>query len=84
MQCLSSEKVEAILEGMVQAFEFFGSVSREVWWDNPKFVVLEILKGRQRKVHPRYQALASHYLFDPMFCMPAKGNEKSYVENSVF
>ena len=81
---LPSEKVEAILEGMVQAFEFFACVAREVWWDNPKTVALKILKGRQRKVHSRYQALASHYLFDPMFCMPASGNEKSYVENSVF
>jgi len=81
---LPSEKVEAILEGMVQAFEFFVCVAREVWWDNPKTVALKILKGRQREIHPRYQALASHYLFDPMFCMPARGNEKPYVENSVF
>jgi len=81
---LPSEKVEAILEGMVQAFEFFACVAKEVWWDNPKTVALKILKGRQRKIHPRYEALASHYLFDPMFCMPASGNEKSYVENSVF
>ncbi len=81
---LPSEKVEAILEGMVQAFECFACVAREVWWDNPKTVALKILKGRQRKIHPRYEALASHYLFDPMFCMPASGNEKSYVENSVF
>jgi transposase len=31
----------------------------------------------------RYRALASHYVFEPLFCMPARGNEKPYVENRV-
>lgn len=81
---MPTERVEAILAGMVQAFEFFGCVSREVWWDNPRTVVKTIFKGRRRELHDRYEALASHYRFDPMFCMVARGNEKSYVENSVF
>jgi hypothetical protein len=35
-------------------------------------------------LNPAYAALASHYRFDPLFCMPAKGQEKSDVERSVF
>ena len=62
---LPFERTEAILEGMVAAFEFFGGVPQEVWWDNPKTVATLILKGRQRQIHPRYNALASHYVFDP-------------------
>jgi hypothetical protein len=81
---MPTERAEAILAGMVAAFDFFGCVPREVWWDNPKTVAKEILKGRQRKLHNRYQALASHYCFEPLFCMPASGNEKPYVENSVY
>jgi len=81
---LPTERTEAILAGMVQAFEFFGCVPCEVWWDNPKTVATQILKGRQRKLHDRYEALASHYRFDPLFCMVARGNEKPYVENSVY
>jgi len=81
---MPTERTEAILAGMVQAFEFFECVPCEVWWDNPKTVVKTILKGRQRELHNRYEALASHYRFDPQFCMPARGNEKSYVENSVY
>jgi hypothetical protein len=69
---------------MVEAFEFFGYVPREVWWDNPKTVVARIFKGRERKPHERYAALASHYAFDPLFCMPACGNEKPYAENRVY
>lgn len=81
---LPSERTEAILAGMVEGFAFFGCVALEVWWDNPKTVTTAILKGRQRQLHTRYEALASHYRFDPRFCMPARGNGKSYVENSVY
>jgi hypothetical protein len=80
---LPFERTEAILEGMVTAFEFFGCVPKEVWWDNPKTVATLILLGRQRRLHPRYAALASHYVFNPLFCMPARGNEKPDAENTV-
>jgi transposase len=77
------ERTEAILEGMVAAFEFFGAVPGEVWWDNPRTVATLILKGRERRVHPRYAALASHHVFEPRFCMPARGNEKPDAEGAV-
>ena len=80
---LPFERTEAILEGMVAAFEFFGGVPKEVWWDNPRTVATLILKGRERQVHPRYAALASHHVFDPRFCMPARGNEKPDAEGTV-
>src|SRR5271168_405791 len=80
---LPFERTEAILEGMVATFEFFGAVAKEVWWDNPKTVATLILQGRERRLHPRYAALASHYVFDPKFCMPARGQEKSDAEATV-
>jgi transposase len=80
---LPFERTEAILEGLVAAFEFHGAVPREVWWDNPRTVATLILQGRERHVHPRYAALASHYLFDPLFCMPRRGNEKPDAEGTV-
>lgn len=80
---LPSEKVEAILHGTVEAFDFFGCVPRELWWDNPKTVALTILRGRRRELNGNYRALASHYNFEPMFCMPARGNEKPHVEGRV-
>ena len=79
-----TEKLECVLTGLVRAFEFFGCVPKELWWDNPKTVVQQIFKGRKRQMNPRYAALASHYMFEPLFCIPAKANEKSHVENSVF
>ena len=81
---LPTERTEAILAGMVEAFAFFGCLPREVWWDNPKTVATTILKGRSRKLNERYAALASHYAFEPLFCMPARGNEKPHTENRVY
>jgi transposase len=80
---LPTQRTEAILEGMTQAFEFFACVPREVWWDNPKTVASSILQGRERTINERYGALANHYAFDPLFCMPARGNEKPVVEIRV-
>jgi hypothetical protein len=44
---LPSERTEAILQGLVEAFTFFGCVPREVWWDNPKTMATYIFQGRQ-------------------------------------
>jgi transposase len=82
-QAMPSERTEAILAGMVAAFEFFQRVAREVWWDNPTTVVRQIFKGRDRRPNERYAALASHYAFDALFCMPARGNEKPRAETRV-
>jgi transposase len=81
---LPTERIEAILTGMVAAFEFFQCVAREGWWDNPKTVALGILQGRERRMNSRYAALASHYAFDPLFCMPATPTEKPDVEHKVY
>ncbi len=80
---LPFERTEAVLEGMVAAFEFYNAVPKEVWWDNPRTVATLILQGRDRRLHPRYAALASHYVFAPRFCMPARGNEKPDAEGTV-
>jgi transposase len=81
---LPTERTEAILHGMVEALTFFGCVPAELWWDNPKTVAIHILQGRERTMHPRYAALASHYRFTPKFCLPAAATEKPRVENRVF
>jgi transposase len=78
-----TERTEAILAGMVAALEFFGCVPREVWWDNPTTVVRQIFQGRERRPNASYTALSSHYAFEALFCMPARGNEKPRAETRV-
>lgn len=81
---LPDETTGSILHGLVCAFEFFGCVPAELWWDNPKTVAAAILRGRDRQLNYHYAALASHYRFAPLFCMPARGQEKGDVERTVF
>lgn len=76
---LPTERTEAILHGIVEAFAFFGCVPRELWWDNPKTVAPHIFVGRQRQLNERYQALSSHYTFEPLFCMVRRPQEKPHV-----
>jgi transposase len=81
---LPTERTEAVLHGLVEAFAFFGCVPAELWWDNPRTVAVHLFRGRDRTLHPRYAALASHYPFTPRFCLPATPTEKPRVENRVF
>jgi transposase len=81
---LPNERTESVLAGIAAALEFFGCCPRELWWDNPKTVAWMIHRGRDRSLNTHYAALASHYRFEPLFCMPAKGQEKSDAERSVF
>jgi transposase len=83
VMALPTERTEAVLHGLVEALTFFGCVPHEVWWDNPTTVVSQIFKGRERRPNERYAALASHYTFEALFCLPARGNEKPYAENRV-
>ena len=80
---LPTERLEAILHGMVEAFAFFGCVPHEAWWDNATPLVPQLFAGRQRLVNARYQALASHYLFEPLFCLARRPQEKPRVEGRV-
>lgn len=81
---LPDQTTGSILHGLLCAFEFFGCVPAELWWDNPTTVATAILRGRDRQLNVHYASLASHYRFAPMFCMPARGQEKGDVERTVF
>ena len=78
-----TEKLEAFLDGHVHAFEFFGGVFAEIWYDNPKTAVTKILAGHERVEHEHFSRLRAHYLFDSSFCTPGEGHEKGSVEQLV-
>jgi len=65
------------------AFEYFGSVPREIMHDNPRVAVLEHPYGGPTIFNPAYLDLAGHYGFQPKACAPRKGNQKGAVENGV-
>ena len=69
---------------MVAAFDFFGAVPREVWWDNPKTVATLDLPGPAAPdpipATPPWPATTPSI---PLFCLPAHGNEKPDAESTV-
>lgn len=74
---------EALFEGLMRAFEFFGGVPRHLWFDNLPPAIKKVLKGRDREMQAKFMAFAAHYGFKPEFCAPGKGNEKGGVERDV-
>lgn len=70
----------SFLDGHVRAFAHLGGVPARLAYDNLKAAVVRILVGGERTLTARFQALASHYLFEPCFCRPGEGHDKGGVE----
>jgi transposase len=77
------ETRECLFEGLRRIFEALGGVPRRIWFDNLSAAVKKILKGHRREETEDFIGFRSHYLFEPVFCRPRKGNEKGHAENLV-
>ena len=77
------ENMECLLEGLVTIFEYIGGVPTEIWFDNTRTIVTEIIKGGGREVTERFKRFCEHYRFQPLFMNPESGWEKGNVENKV-
>ena len=70
----------SFLDGHVRAFEYFGGIPKRCIYDNLSSAVRRIvLPGRE--LTERFQALVSHYLFEPCFARPGEGHDKGGVES---
>ena len=74
---------EMLFDAHAHAFSVFGGVPRRGLYDNMKTAVDRIGHGKMRTVNARFEAMASHYLFEPVFCNPASGWEKGQIEKTV-
>ena len=83
LQLNYGENMECLLEGLVAVFEHIGGVPTEIWFDNTKTIVTQIIKGGGRVVTERFQLFCEHYRFKPVFMNPESGWEKGNVENKV-
>ena len=77
------ENMECLLEGLVAVFNHIGGVPMEIWFDNTKTIVTNIIRGGGRKITERFQRFCDHYRFKPVFMNPESGWEKGNVENKV-
>jgi hypothetical protein len=70
----------AFLDGHVRAFAHLGGVPRRCIYDNLSAAVRKIV-GVERKLTKRFEALVSHYLFEPCFARVGEGHDKGGVES---
>ncbi|NIV46276.1 MAG: IS21 family transposase [Gammaproteobacteria bacterium] len=78
-----AETSEALCDGHVSAFAFFGGVPQSILYDNTTLAVARILGDGTRQRTRVFSELQSHYLFEDRFGRPGKGNDKGKVEGLV-
>lgn len=83
MKAYPAQKQELFFDGHAAAFDFFGGVPHQIWYDNLKIAVRKVLEGGNRQEQEAFVSLRSHYLFEAHFCNPASGWEKGGVEGRV-
>ena len=83
LKAYRTETIEALLDGFVSAFAFFGGVPLSVLMDNTKLAVAKILPDGRRELTVAFTRLISHYVFKERFGRPGKGNDKGKVEALV-
>ena len=83
LRAYRSQSHEMLFDAHYRAFEAFGGVPERGIYDNMKTAVDRVGKGKERHINQRFQAMASHYLFEPEFCNRAAGWEKGQVEKCV-
>lgn len=74
---------EMLFDAHWHAFRVFGGVPGRGIYDNMKTAVDRVGPGKQRAINARFNAMASHYVFEPEFCNRAAGWEKGQVEKNV-
>ena len=74
---------EMLFDAHYHALSVLGGVPERGIYDNMKTAVDKVGRGKERLINKRFQAMVSHYLFEPEFCNPAAGWEKGQVEKGV-
>ncbi len=83
VQCFPCERQQALFEGHILAFSFFGGVLPVLIYDNLTTAVQKILRGKERKLQESFEKFRAYYNFTPRFCNPGQGHEKGGVEGLV-
>ena len=77
------QTLEMLIDAHNHAFMFFEGTPLRGIYDNPKTIVKEIGKGKERVFNDGFLAMMNHFLIEPIACTPAAGWEKGQVERQV-
>jgi transposase len=74
--------VHSLRGSLLRAAGYFGGVTRQWLFDNPKTVVIE-RRGELVRFHPDLLGLAADLHVNPRVCAPRKPHEKGAVERAI-
>ena len=74
--------VHSLIRSLVRASAWFGGVTRQWLFDNPKTVVLERV-GTAVRFHPTLLALCAQMRVEPKLCAVARPEHKGKVERAI-
>ena len=83
VRCYPCERQQALFDGHIRGFTFFGGVFPILIYDNLTTAVQKILSGKNRVLQGSYDKFRGYYNFVPRFCNRGQGHEKGGVEGLV-
>ena len=81
--CYPCERQQALFDGHMRGFSFFGGVFPVLIYDNLSTAVQKVFRGKKRVLHESYDKFRGYYNFTPRFCNRGQGHEKGGVEGLV-
>jgi transposase len=84
VECTGDQTLGSLLACHQHAFDWFGGLTEEILYDNPKTVVLKRdWDGRVIEWHPQFWDFAQYYGFMPRLCRPYRAQTKGKVESGI-
>jgi len=78
------QDIESFIKCHLNAFEYFGGITEEFLYDNPKTVCLKRdFEGKNITWNPRFLDFAKYYGFTPRLCKPYRARTKGKVESGI-
>lgn len=81
--CYPCERQQALFDGHIKGFSFFGGIFPVLIYDNLTTAVQKVLRGKKRILQESYDKFRGYYNFTPRFCNRGQGHEKGGVEGLV-
>jgi len=76
--------VFSLIQGHLNAFNYYGGFPREILYDNMKQIVQKRGHSSSESTwNPKFEAFFTHYGFIPRLCRPYRPQTKGKIENTV-
>jgi transposase len=80
----ADQRLETLIRCHEHAFDWFGGLTEEILYDNPKTIVLRRnADGSQIEWHPVFWDFARYYGVVPRLCRPYRARTKGKVESGI-